>query len=77
MEREKSRQDVLYQHGQCFPFLPAHGTPLAAILANWWEHVENENWHVDEHGVAGREDVWKEADTEEHGEDYQAEWSCF
>jgi len=77
VEREKAGQDVLYQHGQCFPFLPGHGTPLAAVLANWWERVENEDWQIDQNGVADGEDIWKEADTEENAEDYQAEWSCF
>jgi hypothetical protein len=61
----------------CFPFLYAHGTPLAAVLANWWELVENEVWHVDEDGVVGGADIWKEADTEENAEDYQTNWSCF
>jgi hypothetical protein len=60
-----------------FSLVPGHGTPLAAILVNWWEQVESENWLVDEHGIVGGEDVWKEADTEENAEDYQAKWSCF
>jgi hypothetical protein len=77
VEREKPGQGVLYQHGECFPFLPGHGTPLAAVLVNWWEQVENEDWQVDQDGVAGGEDVWKEADMEENAENYQAEWSCF
>jgi hypothetical protein len=77
VERECQGQSVLYQHGMCFPFLYAHGTPLAAVLANWWELVENEVWHVDEDGVVGGADIWKEADTEENAEDYQTNWSCF
>jgi hypothetical protein len=77
VERERSGQDVLYQHGECFPFLPGHGTPLAAVLASWWGQVENETWPVDENGVVGGEDTWKEADTEENAEDYQADYSCF
>jgi hypothetical protein len=77
VEREKPGQDVLYQHGECFPFLPGHGTSLAAVLVNWWEQVENEDWQVDQDGVAGGEDVWKEADMEETAENYRAEWNCF
>jgi hypothetical protein len=77
VEREKAGQDVVYQHGQCFPFVPDHGTPLATVLANWWEHVENEDWRVDGDGIACGEDAWKEADMEEKAENYQADWSCF
>jgi hypothetical protein len=77
VEREKPGQGVLYQHGECFPFLPVHGTPLAAVLVNWWEQVENEDWQVNQNGVAGGEDVWRKADMEENAENYQAEWSCF
>jgi hypothetical protein len=77
VERGRPGQDVLYQHGVCFPFLPGHGTPLASVLVNWWEQIENENWDVDEGGVVGGEDTWKEVDTEENAEDYQADYSCF
>ncbi|KAF1934560.1 hypothetical protein EJ02DRAFT_461079 [Clathrospora elynae] len=74
---ERPGQDVLYQHGECFPFLPGHGTPLASVLVNLWEQIENENWDVDEGRVVGGEDTWKEADTEENAEDYHADYSCF
>jgi hypothetical protein len=50
---------------------------LAADLINWWEQVENEDWQVNQDGVAGGEDVWRKADMEENAENYQAEWSCF
>ena len=70
-------QDALYRHGACTPFLPTHGTPLAAVLVNWCELVEKGNWHVDENGVAGEEDVWKQADTEDKAEDYMTDWGCF
>jgi hypothetical protein len=39
--------------------------------------LENEDWQVDQDGVAGGEDVWKEADMEETAENYRAEWNCF
>jgi hypothetical protein len=67
-------QDVLYQRGMCNPFLPGYGTPLTPILVNWWEQVEDESWLVDENGVAGGEELWRKADTEEDAEDFQIEW---
>lgn len=74
---ERPGQCVLYEHGLCNPFLPAHGTPLAAILVNWWEQIENEDWSVDEHGVAGGEELWKKADAEEGAENFKPEGACF
>lgn len=74
---ERPGQDVLYRHGMCNPFVPDHGTPLAAILVNWWEQLENSYWTVDEHGVAGGEQLWRRADTEEDAEDFKTEWACF
>ena len=70
-------QDALYRHGTCTPFLPAHGTPLAAVLVNWCELVEKGNWHIDENGVTGGEDIWKEADMKDKAQDYMTDWSCF
>ena len=74
---ERPGQDVLYQHGICNPFVPDHSTPLAAILVNWWEQVENEDWAVDENGVVGGEDLWRLADMEEDAENFMIEWVCF
>jgi hypothetical protein len=76
VERERAGQDVLYQHGVCNHFLPGHGTPLAAVLVNWWELVENEDWSVDENGVVGGEECWKKADTEDYAEDFPIDWEC-
>jgi hypothetical protein len=73
---DRPAQDALYQHGICNPFTPSHGTPLAAILVNWWEQIENEWWSVDETGVVGGEELWKRADTEEHAEHFKADWAC-
>ncbi|KAI4653398.1 hypothetical protein J4E93_001164 [Alternaria ventricosa] len=64
-------QDVLYQRGVGNPFVPGWGTPLTAILINWWEQVENDSWDVDENGVAGGDELWKKADTEEDAEDFK------
>jgi hypothetical protein len=76
VERERAGQDVLYRHGICNPFIPGHGTPLAAVLVNWWEQVENEDWGVDENGVVGGEECWKKADTEDYAEDFAIDWEC-
>jgi hypothetical protein len=74
---ERPGKSVLYQHGMCNPFIPGHNTPLAAVLVNWWEQIENNYWTIDEHGVAGGEDLWRKADTEEDAEHFKTEWSCF
>jgi hypothetical protein len=73
---DRPAQDALYRHGVCNPFMPDHGTPLAAILVNWWEQVENDSWSVNASGVDGGEELWKKADTEEGAEDFQTNWSC-
>ncbi|KAH7082422.1 hypothetical protein FB567DRAFT_106384 [Paraphoma chrysanthemicola] len=73
---DRPAQDALYRHGVCNPFMPDHGTPLAAILVNWWEQVENDSWDVNASGVDGGEELWKKADTEEDAEDFQTNWSC-
>jgi hypothetical protein len=73
---DRPAQDALYRHGMCNPFLPGHGTPLAAILDNWLEQIENEHWQVDAIGVAGESALWKQADTEAHSEEFQPGWDC-
>jgi hypothetical protein len=73
---DRPAQDALYRHGVCNPFMPDHGTPLAAILVNWWEQVENDSWSVNASGVDGGEEPWKKADTEEDAENFQTSWSC-
>jgi hypothetical protein len=73
---DRPAQDALYRHGVCNPFMPDHGTPLAAILVNWWEQVENDSWSVNVSGVDGGEELWKKADTKEDAEDFQTDWSC-
>jgi hypothetical protein len=73
---DRPAQDALYQHGMCNPFLPGHGTPLAAILDNWLEQIENEHWQVDAIGVTGESALWKQADTEAHSKDFQPGWDC-
>ncbi|KAH6875270.1 hypothetical protein BKA58DRAFT_118300 [Alternaria rosae] len=77
LEPTSQGRDALYWHHLCSPFLPAHDTPLAAVLVNWCDLIEKGNWYVDENGVADRGDRWKEADTEDKAEDYMTDWSCF
>ncbi|KAI4955805.1 hypothetical protein J4E91_000012 [Alternaria rosae] len=67
-------QDVLYHRGLGNPFLPGWGMPLIPLLVNWWEQVENDAWGVDENGVAGGDELWKKADTEEDAEDFKIQW---
>jgi hypothetical protein len=43
---------------------------LVGVLRNWLEMVERGDWKIDENGVAGGMDIWKEADTQEHWEKY-------
>jgi hypothetical protein len=81
---DENRQDVpeslvnndsLYQYGWC-PFLPAHLPPLSVILNNWRELIEAGEWSVAPDGVEGGVDVFKDADTEEHGPRYRI-GGCF
>jgi hypothetical protein len=54
------------------------GTPAARIytkiLESWAERVEMGDWQVDEDGVVGGIDKFKEADTEEHWREYFIPW---
>ncbi|KAL1963093.1 hypothetical protein VTN77DRAFT_8739 [Rasamsonia byssochlamydoides] len=62
--------DALYQHGWC-PFLPRHGPRLSTVLNNWRRLVEEGKWSVGPNGVEGGIDVFRQADTEEHGRSYR------
>lgn len=62
--------DSLYQYGWC-PFLPSHLPPLSVVLNNWKHLIEEGNWSVGADGVKGGTDVFKEADTKEHGPSHQ------
>lgn len=50
---------------------PAHGPQLGDILHLWQNLVGAGEWEVGEEGVLGGIDKFKEADTEEHCEEYQ------
>ncbi|KAG9690144.1 hypothetical protein KCU95_g13948, partial [Aureobasidium melanogenum] len=65
---QKSHTEV-YAHG-INPFTLRHGPKLTAILENWLMNVKSGHWAVDEQGVSGGVEVWKQADTEEHWDKY-------
>jgi hypothetical protein len=60
----------LYQLGYNH-FIAAHDVQLKYVLERWLEMVEEGKWDVDEHGVVGGVEKWREADTEEHWAEYQ------
>lgn len=65
----KRAQDSLLQSG-VNPFNPRHSVQLQGFLEIVVTNVQAGNWSVDEHGVAGGLDIWKQADTE----DWQNYW---
>ncbi|KAJ8112297.1 hypothetical protein OPT61_g5310 [Boeremia exigua] len=73
---EKAAHDILYLHGSCNPSLPAHGTPLEAVLSTWYDLVNDGTWPVNADGVAGGEGKWRLADTREHAGKFQAAIHC-
>ena len=52
-------------------FIARHDVQLKYVLWKWLELVEEEKWEVDEHGVVGGIDKWREADTEVYWSGYQ------
>lgn len=67
--RGKDSFTELYQPGhQSLEDFQAQG--LAGVLESWLGMVERGDWKVDENGVVGDMDTWKEADTEERWEKY-------
>ncbi|KAK3671617.1 hypothetical protein LTR78_008540 [Recurvomyces mirabilis] len=61
--------DELFQSG-VNPFNDSHPPKLVAFLSFAYHKVASSAWSVDEHGVAGGIDVWKEANTEESWQEY-------
>ncbi|KAF1825884.1 uncharacterized protein K489DRAFT_386428 [Dissoconium aciculare CBS 342.82] len=51
-------------------FIRNHNVQLKNVLWLWTEMVEEGMWEVDSDGIKGGMEKWKEADTEEHWEDY-------
>ncbi|KAJ5995751.1 hypothetical protein N7481_002728 [Penicillium waksmanii] len=52
----------------------SRGSYLHKVLESWAERVELGDWQVDEDGVVGGIDMFKEADTEEHWREYFNPW---
>lgn len=65
----KDRFADLYRPGYQ-PFTEMHEQRLVSLLKSWRGMVECGDWEVDENGVAGGMDVWREADTELGWEKY-------
>lgn len=64
------RSTRLYQQGFNH-FIETHDVQLKHVLSRWAEMVEEGKWTVDVDGVAGGIQKWREADTEDHWQDYQ------
>jgi hypothetical protein len=63
------RSTFLFQSGYNH-FIERHDVQLKNVLWLWTELVQYGIWEVDEHGVKGGMEKWREADTEEHWWDY-------
>ena len=61
------RSAELYQLGYNH-FIAGHDVQLKYVLGKWVEMVEEGRWAVDERGVVGGVEGWREADTEGWGE---------
>ncbi|KAH0046111.1 hypothetical protein KCU78_g137, partial [Aureobasidium melanogenum] len=61
--------DDLYQIG-VNPFASYHGVSLLAVLQNFYAHIDRGDWSVDENGVSGTIDTFREAEDEEHWKKY-------
>ncbi|KAL4766864.1 hypothetical protein BDW60DRAFT_201458 [Aspergillus nidulans var. acristatus] len=60
----------LYQAGMMNGITNSHSVTIDKVLDNWAERVEKGDWEVDEHGVKGGIEKFREADTEEHWQEY-------
>ncbi|KAI4595872.1 hypothetical protein KJ359_006511 [Pestalotiopsis sp. 9143b] len=65
----KDTYSDLYQLGYV-PFIDSHETRLEQVLQAWLRHIETGLWEVGEDGVLDGINKWREADTEEHWEEY-------
>ena len=54
--------------------LDSRSSQLHKVLLNWTERVEIRDWEVNEHGVAGVIEKFKEADTPEHWKKCNVSW---
>ncbi|RDW79141.1 uncharacterized protein DSM5745_05993 [Aspergillus mulundensis] len=73
-KRVKHRQPTygskLWQHGEC-PFFIQHSTRLSTMLHRWRKLVEDGIWTVDEHGVQGGIEFYRQAE-----DPAKADWFC-
>ncbi|BCS26962.1 uncharacterized protein APUU_60010A [Aspergillus puulaauensis] len=60
----------LYQPGLPDGFGEHHDVQIDKVLRKWAERVESRDWDVDQDGVVGGIDQFREADTEEHWDKY-------
>lgn len=70
MARPRGKKDELYMPGYCH-FIPWHGPQLGNVLELWSNLVGLGEWEVDEEGVLGGIEKFREADTDEHSHKYQ------
>jgi hypothetical protein len=66
------RNDSLYQIGWN-PFIASHAPQLVAVLVLWYENLLSGNWDVDQDGVMGGMEKYREANLEEHCMEYVVE----
>jgi hypothetical protein len=64
-----NKHDELYQIGDN-PFVNNHGVSLLAVLQNFYTHVHQGNWSVDERGVSDPIEKFRDVDTKEHCGEY-------
>jgi hypothetical protein len=57
--------DSLYQIGWN-PFIASHPSHLVAVLVLWYENLQSGNWDVDQDGIMGGIEKYREANPEEH-----------
>ncbi|KAJ5138557.1 uncharacterized protein N7515_003405 [Penicillium bovifimosum] len=79
IDTETERPDQLYQSDTFSGYsgyLPwdSRSSYLHKVLESWAERVEMGDWQVDEDGVVGGIDKFKEADTKEHWREYFIPW---
>jgi hypothetical protein len=61
---------AMYQGGTTNGITNFHLVQIDKVLNNWADRVEKGDWEVDEDGVAGGIDKFREADTEAHWQKY-------
>ena len=71
-ENTPRRNDSLYQI-DWDPFIASHATQLVAFLVLWYENLQPGNWDVDQDGVMGGTEKYREANLEEHCVEYVVE----